>query len=315
METSSPEAADDGVATVRRLAVVFNPTKVADVTWLTAISRAAARHGGWAPPFFLPTAADDAGRVATQQALRLGADMVIVSGGDGTVRAVGTTLQGSGVPCAIIPSGTGNLLARNLGIPLDLDRALELAFDGEPRRIDLARLVLDHDEEKAITFTGMAGIGFDAAMMRDTDEGLKRAVGNVAYVVAFARHIAMRPRPVRMRLDDQPEVRRRAVLMMVGNTGQLQGGVWLFPGAKPDDGQLDVLITAPTHLGKWAKLARSLLRRSSDPVVEYWAGSKVVFEVDNPIACEADGDIEGMGTHFEFSVVPGAMLVIAPRTK
>ncbi|MDI9628222.1 MAG: diacylglycerol kinase family lipid kinase [Acidobacteriota bacterium] len=312
MEINSPGAAQEGGATARRLAVVFNPTKAVDEALFTSISKAAARQGGWEPPFFLPTVAADAGRAATQQALRLGADMVIVSGGDGTVRAVGTSLQGSGVPCAIIPSGTGNLLARNLGIPLDHDRALEVAFRERPRRIDLAKLVLDHDEENAITFTGMAGIGFDAAMMRDTDEGLKRVVGSVAYVVAFARHIGMRPRPVRMRLSGQPEVRRRAVLMMVGNTGQLQGGVWLFPGAKPDDGQLDVLITAPTHLGKWAKLLSVLLRRSPDPAVEYWSGSRVVFELDEPIACEVDGDIEGSGTHFEFSVMPGAMLVVAP---
>lgn len=312
MTANATDEAERDPGAGRRLAVIFNPTKVVDDRLFAAVNKAVDRHPGWERPIYLPTGADDNGRAATQQALRLGAELVLAAGGDGTVRAVTTVLQHSEVPCGIIPGGTGNLLARNLEIPLDYDRALDIVFAGVQRRIDLAQLVIDHDHDHVIHFTGMAGIGFDAAMMRDTDDRLKRVAGNVAYVVAFARHLNSRPRGMRMRIDDGDARDFKAVLMMVGNTSQLQGGLRLFPDARPDDGRLDVLVAAPTTLGKWARLVSAVLRRSRDPEVEYSQGSKIVFELDRPTECEADGDTEGKGTHFEFSVKPSALLVMAP---
>lgn len=297
----------------RRVAVVFNPTKITDDQLFITLTSVLARHHGWEIPIFLATTPDDPGHEMTQVAVGLGADLVLAAGGDGTVRAVSTGLRETEVPCGIIPMGTGNLLARNLGIPLELEPALETAFSGERRAIDLAQLVVDHDHDNPTSFTGMAGIGFDAAMMQDTDERLKRVVGNVAYVLAFARQLSMRPRKVHVRVDDNHESRGKALLIMVGNTSQLQGGIQLFPDAVPDDGRLDVLLAAPTSISKWARFVRAVLRRKREAHVEYLTGAKITISLDDPAVWEADGDTEGEGSHFEFTVLPGALQVIVPK--
>lgn len=300
-------------STGSRVAVVFNPTKIVDDQLFITLASVLARHHGWQVPIFIATTPEDPGQQMTRAALELGADLVLAAGGDGTVRAVTTELRETGVPCGIIPMGTGNLLARNLGIPLELEPALETAFGGEHRHIDLAQLVVDRDHENPTFFTGMAGIGFDAAMMSDTDERLKRVVGNAAYVFAFARQLSMRPRKVATTVDDQPATRRKALLIMVGNTSQLQGGIQLFPDAVPDDGQLDVLLAAPTSFSKWARLVRAVLRRKREAAVDYLAGAKIVISLEEPTVWEADGDTEGEGTHFEFTVLPRTLQVVVPR--
>lgn len=261
----------------------------------------------------LPTRADDPGYSMTRHALEMGAELVLAAGGDGTARVVSTGLAHTQVPCAIIPMGTGNLLARNLGIPLELADALELAFTGTSRPIDIVRVVVDDDEANPTYFAGMAGVGFDAAMMRDTDERLKRVVGNAAYVVAFARTLGASPRKVRVQVDDEPPFRRTALLMLVGNTSMLQGGIRLFPDAEPDDGRLDLLLSAPTTLSKWARLARAVvIRMTRSKAVEYWSGMRVVLSLEEPALWEVDGDTQGEGGNFEFSVEPGAIRVVAP---
>ncbi|MGI5951336.1 MAG: diacylglycerol/lipid kinase family protein [Brooklawnia sp.] len=299
----------------RRVAVVFNPTKINDDQLFATMTSALARHPGWGIPIYLATTPTDPGRGMTRLAVELGAELVLAVGGDGTVRAVTTALGRTGVACAIVPMGTGNLLARNLGVPLELEGAVDVAFTGARRRIDLAHLVVDHDQDNPTAFTGMAGIGFDAAMMRDTDTRLKKAVGNIAYVVAFAQQLGTRPRRIQVQVDDGPMINRRAVLMMVGNTGRLQGGIQLFPEARPDDGKLDVLLAAPTSLGTWARFVRAVMRRKPVPQVEYQSGTKVRIALDEPTVWEADGDTEGEGTHFEFTVQPDALLVVAPALK
>lgn len=297
----------------RRVAVVHNPTKHADEKAFITLVSEYADHHGWDEPINLPTSESDPGEQMTRDALDQQVDLVLAAGGDGTVRVVTDVLSGTDTPCAIIPIGTGNLLARNLGVPLDTEAALELAFTGSPRTIDVATVTVDHDNSSTTGFTGMAGVGFDAAMMRDTDERIKKVAGNVAYVVAFAKHLGAEPRRVRVQVDDGPPMQRRAVLMMVGNTSQLQGGIQLFPDAVPDDGQLNMLLAAPTSIGKWARLVRAVLRRRRrGSGVEYLTGRRFVLDLDEPIIWELDGDAEGEASHFEFTVRPDAVKIIAP---
>lgn len=299
--------------TGRKVAVVHNPTKHSDETAFVTMVNEYAAHHGWEAPVMLPTSESDPGRQMAKDALEMGADLVLAAGGDGTVRVVTEVLTGTDVPCAIIPIGTGNLLARNLGVPLDTEGALQLALTGSPRTIDAASVTVDHDAASTTGFTGMAGVGFDAAMMRDTDERIKKVAGNVAYVMAFTKHLGTRPRRVRVRVDDGPIMQRRAVLMLIGNTSQLQGGIELFPDAVPDDGELNMLLAAPTSLTKWARLVRAVLRRRRrGSGVEYLSGRKFVLDLDEPMVWELDGDAEGEGRHFEFTVNPGALRVIAP---
>ena len=175
-------AVEEPAAIHRRVAVVYNPIKVDEDVFRRLVSAKAAEHG-FAEPTFYQTTPADAGEGVTRLAVAAGAELVLAAGGDGTARIVTTTLRDTGVVGAIIPIGTANLLARNLGISLDIQRALDIALTGQARAIDLAQLVIDYDDENPVYFTGMAGIGFDAALMRDTDTWLKKTVGSAAYLV------------------------------------------------------------------------------------------------------------------------------------
>ena len=164
---------------------------------------------------------------------------MLVCGGDGTVAACAGALAGTGVAMALVPFGTGNLLARNLGIPLEMAEALDVAFGPDERTLD----VLEAGEQR---FVVMAGLGFDAALMRDTDEDLKDRIGWLAYVGGMAKALRRTPRArFTMTIDDGPPETSQAIGVLVGNVGQLQAGITLMPDARPDDGQLDVLVLAP----------------------------------------------------------------------
>lgn len=304
--------AETSEAVGRKLVVIYNPVKVGDEDEFTEAVRRAARSFGWDAPEFSPTTEDDPGYAMAQAAVDAHADLVIAAGGDGTVRVVSTELRETDVCCAILPMGTGNLLARNLEIPLDIEDALEVALTGEPRTLDLARLVVDHGE--AVYFTGMAGVGFDAALMDDTDENLKKVAGAIAYVVSFAKQLGAPARRVRVRVDDRIRLRRRAVLILVGNTSSLHGGVQLFPDATPDDGELDLLLAEPRTLGGWARLFHVIVQKiRRTKTVAYYSGRHIVVDLDEAAPWELDGDTEGTGRHFEFEVVPDALRVITAR--
>ncbi|WP_341729655.1 diacylglycerol kinase family protein [Brooklawnia sp.] len=305
-----PAAVTESAATRRRVAVVFNPIKLDEDVFRRLVSAKAFEHG-WAEPALLPTTLADSGEGATRLAFAAGAELILAAGGDGTVRVVTTTLRDTGVASAIIPVGTANLLARNLGIPLDIPRALDIAFTGESRKIDLARLVVDEDEANPVFFTGMAGVGFDAALMRDTDARLKKAVGSAAYLVAFAQQLGYAPRQVHYRVDGGARVQRKAVLVLVGNTRSLQGGIELFPNAVVDDGKLDLLLASPRTLAGWARVAATVVHKlHRGEAIEYHAGRSFVIDLESDAPWEVDGDTEGTGHHFEFSVLPGALTII-----
>ena len=146
-----------------RAAVIVNPIKVGDgVAFRRKVTRALAVRG-YDDPLWLETREDDAGNAMAKQAIENESDLVLVAGGDGTVRVVCAALAHTGIPVGVIPAGTGNLLARNLHIPLDLDDALERILDGRDRRIDLVRV--HGDELDTDRFAVMAGLGLDAAII------------------------------------------------------------------------------------------------------------------------------------------------------
>jgi diacylglycerol kinase (ATP) len=154
----------------RRWAVIYNPTKVSDQFRQLVTNRL--ERDSWADTLWLETSADDPGRGMTKEAVAAQVDLVIGAGGDGTVRVVADGLAGSGIPMGLVPAGTANLLARNLDLPLEEDAAVEIAFAGHTRTIDLIKLTVDdHPPEH---FAVIAGIGVDAMIMDETDSGLKR---------------------------------------------------------------------------------------------------------------------------------------------
>jgi diacylglycerol kinase family enzyme len=229
---------------VSRAAVVVNPVKLDDPDkFRDAVSFAMTEHG-WSEPMWFETTPEDPGEGQARMAAHDGADVVLACGGDGTVTASATGLAGTGVPLAVIPLGTGNLLARNLGLPIDLDEALTVALTGRDRPLDTGLA-------NGSLFLTMAGLGLDAKMLEGTSEPVKKRFGWLAYVLAAVRHL--RDRPMRVRLHDGsgPPVRRRASGIIVGNVGALQGGLALLPDAQPDDGQLDVVVLTARGLTGW----------------------------------------------------------------
>ena len=300
-----------------RTAVVFNPT-VTDEAACAGLRRVLEDHGHHGADF-VATTADDPGEGQTAQAVREGASLVVVCGGDGTVRAAAEALAGTGVPLAVVPCGTGNLLARNLGLPVKPAEALAVALRGAPHRIDLGRI--EGDAMAPAHFTVMSGAGLDAAMLESTSDRAKALLGWPAYVMAGLREL----RAPRMRLtvgvDGARPLRRTARMVLIANTGKVQGGAALVPAARPDDGLLDLMILDPRGPSGWLGAVVSLVRRrpqgdtgragGSRPV-EYFTFRHADIRFDAPQPRELDGDPVAPGRRLTVRVRPGALTVLMP---
>ena len=307
----SAEAPGDGPGP--RVAVIYNPTKVTDMPTFVRHVDWELDTRGWRPAIWLPTTADDPGREMAAIAVRKQVDLVIGAGGDGTVRVIAARLAGTGIPFAIVPAGTGNLLARNLGIPLDERQALDVAFDGTDRAIDLVRVRADG--APAESFCAFAGIGVDAVLLDETDDDLKKAIGSGAYFVSAARHANHPALEARISVDDAPPFHARAHVIVLGNVGILQGGIPLIPHAAPDDGLLDLLVASPRGLRDWVDLVGRVLTRRERPDkrLRRCTGRRVTIEVTHPDRWELDGDPQGECSRLEAEVDPGTLRVRVPR--
>lgn len=302
------------------IVVVVNPTKV-DLDDVREALATAAREAGVAEPTFVETTEDDPGFGQTRDAVANGARLVCALGGDGTVRAVAQELVGTGVPLGLLPGGTGNLLARNIGGGVDpMEDAAEVAFTGRDRTIDVGWLVLDPSPdqlqglpapaENVHCFTVMAGVGFDAQMMADAPEGVKGAVGWPAYVASGGRHLTDPPFSLDLVVDGRPTDAKKARTIVVGNCGELTGGMVLLPDALLDDGMLDVATVSPESLTQWIGVAaRVLANRDDGPALERTSGCDVTLSVDPPQLCEVDGDVLTEASRLRFVLQPDALVV------
>ncbi|MFH9740129.1 diacylglycerol kinase family protein [Streptomyces roseolus] len=252
-----------------------------------------------------------------------GADLVVACGGDGTVRACAEVVAGSGVPLALVPCGTGNLLARNLGLPSDPEKALEAALDGGYSDIDTGRVW--GDGLTPTLFTVMAGAGFDAAMIRDASPALKARLGWPAYALAATRHLTEPRMRLTIRLDGGRRIRRRARMAVIGNVGTLQAGLRLLPRARPDSGHLELVLLDPQGPAGWlaaaAHIAGRPLRRTpaatDGPVaggaLEYFTATRIDIRFARPRARELDGETLPDGARLTAAVEPAALRVRLPR--
>ncbi len=311
--TETGPAATSTLTRPSRLAVVLNPTKIADVAaFRTLLEDAAVRHG-WDPPTFYETTSDDPGVAMSEAALTAGTDMVIAAGGDGTVRVVCSELARTGVAVGIVPLGTGNLLARNLALPLRTVDAIEVALSGQDRAIDVVQVSGDSLPETC--FTVMGGLGLDAAIMAGASEALKARMGWQAYVVSGLRNLRYPARRVEVSVDGGPYVRHRARTVVVGNVGLLQAGIPLLPDARFDDGRLDVVVVAPQRWWGWFTVVVRVLRRgrTTDARLARMTGTSVVVRTGQPQARQLDGDSVGEGRELRCRVLAGTLLVRVSR--
>jgi diacylglycerol kinase (ATP) len=288
----------DDVELRPRMAVVVNPTKVADLKATQRLVAQVCAEAGWAEPVWWETTPQDPGEGQTRAAIRSGADVVCALGGDGTVRVVGSTLAGTGVALGVLPAGTGNLLARNLFLPLDdLPAAVKVALSGRDLAIDVGRCKLDltgEDERPAeMSFLVMAGLGFDAAIMADVQEGMKDRLGWLAYVAAGARNLRGPQMKVSLSYDGQPAISRRVRTVLAGNVGRIGGGITLMPDARIDDGYLDTLTLSPHGVVGWTAVAGRVLtrRRGGHERVEHRRCRRLVISVEDPQPVQVDGDV------------------------
>lgn len=298
----------------RRCAVIYNPAKVTNWEVFRRRVEGSLTERGWRDTLWLETTRADPGREQTARAVDEGVDLVIGAGGDGTIRVICAGLANTGIPFGLIPAGTGNLLAKNVGIPLDEDEALQLALDGEDRPIDLVRLTID--DSTVDHFAVMAGIGIDAVILEQTNADLKRAVGSAAYFVSAARNARHAPLHATIQVDDQPPFRRRAHVLVVGNVGFLQANIPLIPDASPDDGLLDVLIASPRGVSDWVRLFTRVLtrQRRTDDQLDRITGRTVTISVEERDRYQLDGDTEGECNRLTAEVLPGALLLRSPRS-
>ncbi|MEV7973715.1 diacylglycerol kinase family protein [Cellulomonas sp. NPDC089187] len=321
------------------IAFVANPSKTGVPDLRPQLRRLCAEQ--YLPePLWLETTPEDPGVGQAKQAVERGADLVVALGGDGTVRAVAEALVGSGVPMGLVPVGTGNLLARNLDIPIgDPLAAFQLALDGIDRTIDVGWLRVlkfesdvdddiaeandelpeDTDIPRDHIFLVIAGVGFDAAMVADADDDLKAKVGWVAYFVAGIKHLHGRRLRTQVTLDDSTEEPARVRSLLIGNCGRLPGGITLLPDAELDDGWLDIAaIDTRGGVAGWAQLFGEVVLQGVGvhpqlPAkigrIDHARAREVHVRIAGGEYVQVDGDVIGQVTELSARVDPGALVV------
>ncbi|HEY0117941.1 MAG TPA: diacylglycerol kinase family protein [Cellulomonas sp.] len=309
-------------------AVVYNPVRFPLDRVRRAVQEQELLHH-WSRSQWYQTSSDDSGRRAAQDALTDQPAVVIVAGGDGTVRTVAEVVHPTGTPLALLPAGTGNLLARNLGLPLnDVDRCVRIAFDGTTRTIDVATAELEDEsgQRSGREFVVMAGIGLDAEMAEHASAVAKRHLGWLAYVTPIARSIiANRLFHLDYRIDAGHTATTRAHTIIVGNCGTLTGNMLLIPTAVLDDGLLDVVMLSPKGRFGWAgigtrltlqgiahrsQFGRKMLQLTPDlRALAYAQGRQFDVRFETPHGIELDGDSFGLVVRARITVNRGALQV------
>jgi diacylglycerol kinase (ATP) len=242
-----------------------------------------------------------------RRALDDGAELLFVWGGDGMVQRCAHEAAGTGATLAIVPAGTANLFASNLGIPMDIEGAVAVGLDGHRRKLDLGTINGEH-------FAVMAGAGFDAAMIRDADSGLKDRIGRAAYVWTGARNIRRTAVRARIKVDGDEFFDGDVSCVLVGNVGELFGGVTVFPEAEPDDGSLELAVVTATSLLEWSRvLFRTARSQPADsPFVRVVPARSVRVRFDQPVPYELDGGDRPPTDRLKIDVEPLAVSVCVP---
>ncbi len=292
--------------------IIFNPTSGQEdpERRKAAIEEALAVHGYTCQ--YLATTPKQGARHYAEEAIKHGADLLAVSGGDGTVVEAMAALIGKNIPVAVFPAGTGNLLAVNLGIPQDVTQAAHTTLFGERRWIDLARISFNNQHKH---FAIITGVGYDAKMIGDADREAKNTFGLLAYVWAALKNLRHPPMRATIHVDGQPTaLRRRATSVMVVNMGNLQGGIELIPDAHPDDGALEVTILKAERITDWLRLLLSAVRSSpgNTPLIEYHKVRRVTVTLNRPQPLQFDGETAGDVRSFTVEIIPKAVQVLLP---
>lgn len=307
------------------IGIVWNPTKVDE----DALRGDAERIFAGEELHWWETSADDPGRSMASDALAAGCDTIVAVGGDGTVRIVAEELakseSTSGVRLGIVPQGTGNLLARNLGIPLgSVSAALQRIADGNDREIDMGWVRTDNNDDET-GFLVMVGFGLDAHMLAETDDDLKARAGWLAYAEAMGRAVAAAEVvDVTLQIDDSDAEELSGHTLLIGNCGMIQGGFTLLPDAEPDDGVLNLLLVSAANAGQWFQTLRAMVwdngirrvllgGRGASPArndhTHYAEGEQIEVQLAAPQLFQIDGEEAGTVNSLAARIQPAALRV------
>jgi diacylglycerol kinase family enzyme len=263
---------------------------------------------GVADPFWVEVPKSRKAPDQVRRALEAGAELIFAWGGDGLVQRCIDVIAGSGATLAIIPAGTANLLATNLGIPRDIEQAVAIGLRGARRKLDVGRFDKEH-------FAVMAGVGFDAAMIRGADDGgLKDRFGRAAYVWSGSEKLRSKPFRAKIRVDGAPWYDGKASCILLGNVGELFGGIETFEDARPDDGKLDVGVVTAEGVLEWGRMiARAAVGTAArSPLAQTTKAHKVKVKLSRKVLYELDGGDREKVKGFKVEVVPGAISICAP---
>jgi len=243
-----------------------------------------------------------------RRALDEGAELLFAWGGDGMVQQCVDVLAGSPVSLAVIPAGTANLFATNLGIPRDIERAVAVGLRGSRHKLDVGRF-------NGEGFAVMAGVGFDAAMIRDASEGgLKERLGRVAYVWTGSKNLRAKPFRAEIEVDGVTWYEGKASCILLGNVGKLFGGLEVFEDARDDDAKLELGVVTAEGLMEWGRmLARAAIGTPSEsPFARTTKAERVKVKLSRKVLYELDGGDRSKVKKFEVEVEGGAVTICVP---
>ena len=239
-----------------------------------------------------------------RKALDWGAELIFVWGGDGMAQRTIDAAAGSDTPLALLPAGTANLLASNLGVPQDIEAAVDIGLEGERRRLDIGRI-------NGEAFAVMAGAGLDALMIADADGGLKDRLGRLGYIWTGLKNVRATPFDATITIEGTRWFKGTATCVLVGNVGELFGGVELFEGSRADDGLLEVgVLTATGVLETVRTVARVAVGSADDAALARTTkAASVRVKMDRKVLYEVDGGDRTKVKSLRVDVEPSAIVV------
>ena len=240
-----------------------------------------------------------------RRSIEKGNKIIVAVGGDGTINEIASELVGKNAILGIIPNGSGNGLARHLGIPLKKEHALALLTSGKIKKIDAGKV-----NNKFFFCT--CGTGFDARVGKIFDRLTGR--GFLNYVRTVIREfVTYQPKKYKIRIDGK-KIKKRAFLITIANAGQYGNNAYIAPGAKIDDGLLDICIFRPFPVFKSIILGLRLFSRTIDKskYLDVYQGKQVIIQRDKKINMHLDGEPVKMKNRVRVSIVPGSLAVVVP---
>ena len=312
-----------------RLGVIYHPGKI-NLRKLRALVELTTAKGRFEPTLWLPTTFEESGGQQAERAMAMGATQLLVVGGDGTIRPIIEVIRGTEIAMGIVPVGTGNVLARNLRLPLNnLERAVTIGVLGNERLIDVARVVYEtpEGEHGTLCFAVMAGLGIDAKIMMNTDLLLKKRIGWMAYIDGGVKSLPAKRQRIEVIVDGSIQRSLKVQSLLIGNCGFLPGNISLMPDAKLDDGLLDVAAVGPRSVWDWivfwsrvtwqnawigqTRAGRKLLVTLTPlTILENLTGRFITVTTEDSIAMQMDGDAMVNVKQAEFEVLPHAVRVL-----